>query len=289
MPHQYIKSQRTTLRLLGQSESWLQDRIAEDPSILGLGDLALIRREKKQVTGGRIDFLLADQEEDVWYEVEVMLGKLDESHIIRTIEYWDVERTKNPNVEHRAVIVAEDITNRFFNVISLLNRAIPLIAVQMTAVKFEERFVLTFTKVLDVVALRATQDQPDGERKDRAYWDTNAGKASLAVVDGLLTLLSKTFSNLRVVYNQGHIAIGTTGNNFLWAYPRKNKPHCFFDLKLDGDERSTWVDKLAEVGVYSGARGSNMKLRLNANELSQHSILLSELLVACEGASYSAA
>ncbi len=84
-----------------------------------------------------------------------MLGRLDESHIIRSIEYWDVERTKNPDAEHRAVIVAEDITNRFFNVIALLNRAIPLIAIQMTAVKFDDRFVLTFTKVLDVVELRA--------------------------------------------------------------------------------------------------------------------------------------
>jgi RecB family endonuclease NucS len=110
MPYEYTKSEKTTLRALSLDERWLQERIAEDPSILGLGDLTLIRREKKQITGGRIDFLLFDPEEDTRYAVEVMLGQLDESHIIRTIEYWDVERTKNRDVEHRAVIVAEDIT-----------------------------------------------------------------------------------------------------------------------------------------------------------------------------------
>ncbi len=38
-----------------------------------------------------------------------MLGAVDESHIIRTIEYWDVERQRYPTLQHRAVIVAEEI------------------------------------------------------------------------------------------------------------------------------------------------------------------------------------
>jgi len=47
--------------------------------------------------GGRIDFLLRNAEADTYYEVEVKLGALDESHIIRTIEYWDIERQRRPN------------------------------------------------------------------------------------------------------------------------------------------------------------------------------------------------
>ena len=31
---------------------------------------------------------------------------MDESHIIRTIEYWDIERRRYPQYEHVAVIVA---------------------------------------------------------------------------------------------------------------------------------------------------------------------------------------
>ena len=48
----------------------------------------------KQASGGRIDFLLSDPETNTMYEVKVMLGRLDESHIIRTIEYWDIERRR---------------------------------------------------------------------------------------------------------------------------------------------------------------------------------------------------
>jgi len=281
MAHAFVKAERASLRNLGVDERWLQERIAEDPSILGLGDLAVLRREKKQITGGRIDFLLSDPEEDIRYEVEVMLGRLDESHIIRSIEYWDVERTKNPDAEHRAVIVAEDITNRFFNVIALLNRAIPLIAIQMTAVKFDDRFVLTFTKVLDVVELRANEDETQGEAKDRPYWDARAGKSSLGSVDDLLSLLPQG-SARRVVYNQGHIAVGTSSVNFLWAYPRKKEAHCFFNLRLNGDERSQWIDKLSDVGIFAGTRGDVMKMRVNQKEVKEHSQLLSELLAVCE-------
>lgn len=281
MPHTFVKTERTTLRSLGVDERWLQERIAEDPSILGLGDLSVLRREKKQITGGRIDFLLTDPEEDVRYEVEVMLGKLDESHIIRSIEYWDIERMRNPDAEHRAVIVAEDITNRFFNVISLLNRAIPIIAIQMTAVKFEDRYSLIFTKVLDVAELHASDDEPQGEQKDRPYWEARAGKGSLATVDELLALLPQGAAK-RVVYNQGHIAVGSSGINYLWAHPRKREPHCFFNLRLDGDERATWIEKLSEVGVFAGARGNLMKMRVNQKEIKENGTLLRELLAVCE-------
>lgn len=57
------------------------------------------------------------------YEVEVQLGSTDESHIIRTIEYWDIERKRYPQYDHTAVIVAEDITSRCLNVISLIRPA----------------------------------------------------------------------------------------------------------------------------------------------------------------------
>src|SRR5438105_2583242 len=84
------------LRSLGLDEAWLQLQIAQDTSLLGLGDLELLKREKNQRTGGRIDFLMADPDIGTRYEIEVMLGAVDESHIIRTIEYWDVERQRYP-------------------------------------------------------------------------------------------------------------------------------------------------------------------------------------------------
>src|SRR6266446_4785817 len=108
-------------------EKWVQARIAEDPSILGLGDVVLKDKERPQPKAGRLDLLLQEIESNRRYEVEVQLGPTDETHIIRTIEYWDIERRRFPQYEHTAVIVAEDITSRFLNVISLFNGMIPLV------------------------------------------------------------------------------------------------------------------------------------------------------------------
>src|SRR5437868_3714693 len=129
---QYSKSEKISLKK-HFNEKWLQDRIEEDPTILGLGELDIIHRERKQSSGGRIDFLFLNNETGTMYETEIMLGETDESHIIRTIEYWDIEKRRFPTKDHRAVIIAEEITNRFFNVIALMNRSIPIIAIQLNA------------------------------------------------------------------------------------------------------------------------------------------------------------
>ena len=107
------------------NERWVQDRVAEDPSILGVGGVILKDKERIQPRAGRPDLLLQDAEASHRYEVEVQLGGTDESHIIRTIEYWDIERKRYPQYEHTAVIDAETITGRFLNVISLFNGMIP--------------------------------------------------------------------------------------------------------------------------------------------------------------------
>lgn len=279
---EYTKAEPKTLRELGLDEKWLQERINEDASILGLGDLSVIERERSQPTGGRIDFLMSDAEEGVRYEIEVMLGRLDESHIIRTIEYWDIERTRFPQLEHRAVIVAEEITNRFFNVISLLNRAVPIIAIQLSALKIDEKFVLNFTKVLDISELYAEEESSPGDQVDRAYWEKRTNPSSLGVVDKMVALLPTSGSSPRVTYNKNHIALGTHGRNFAWFHPRKTTSHCHMHLLLAGDARTEWVNKLDEAGVFAGPRGKHLKMRLSQKELVEHETLIREVLAKCE-------
>ena len=104
MPIELQKATPCRLRSLNLDERWLQDRIAEDPSLLGRGELQVFRRERSQPSGGRIDFLMADPETDTRYEIEIMLGALNESHIIRTIEYWDIERQRYPGRYGRTVV-----------------------------------------------------------------------------------------------------------------------------------------------------------------------------------------
>ena len=128
------------------NEAMIQEYIFNNPSVLGLGNLTPLRREKMQPSGGRLDILLGD-DDGKRYEVEIQLGPTDPSHIVRTLEYWDSERKRYPQYDHCAVIVAEDITSRFQNVISLFNGFIPLIALKMTATPLnDEDVLLTFTK-----------------------------------------------------------------------------------------------------------------------------------------------
>jgi hypothetical protein len=209
------KAVPTRLRELGLNETWLQSRIEEDPGLLGLGSLQVIRRERQQSSGGRIDFLLYDLEDETRYEVEIMLGALDESHIIRTIEYWDIERQRYPTYEHRAVIVAEEITARFFNVIRLLNRAVPLIAIQLTAIPLsKDEIILHGIKVLDIFEEADPEDEIAGEQVDRKYWERRASPSALSAMDAIIALVNTEIAPSQVTYNKNHIAVGTGGRNF---------------------------------------------------------------------------
>ncbi len=48
-------------------EKWVQARIAEDPSILGLGDVVLKDKERIQPKAGRLDLLLQEAESNRRY------------------------------------------------------------------------------------------------------------------------------------------------------------------------------------------------------------------------------
>jgi len=48
-----------------------------------------------------------------------------------------------PQYDHVAVLIAEDITCRFLNIISLLDGFIPLIAIQLPAIQIGEQIATT--------------------------------------------------------------------------------------------------------------------------------------------------
>src|SRR5687767_7366039 len=187
----YVKPEKLWLKEHSTlTERWVQQIIADDPSILGLGDLVLKDKERIQPRAGRRDLLLQDAETNRRYEVEVQLGKTDESHIIRTIEYWDIERKRYPQYDHCAVIVAEDITSRFLNVVSLFNGTIPLVAVQMQGLKIADQVALVFTMVMDELRRGPVDDDEElAEVTDRSYWENRGSKATVGMADRLLELI----------------------------------------------------------------------------------------------------
>jgi hypothetical protein len=207
------------------NEKWVQDRIAEDPLILRLGDVILKDRERIQPKAGRLDLLLQEADGNRRYEVEVQLGATDESHIIRTIEYWDLERKRYPMYEHTAVIVAEEITSRFLNVVGLFNGVIPLVAIQMNALRIGEQVGLVFTTVLDHMPLGLIEeDEGVEEPTDRAYWEQRGSKKTVALADQLLEIAKGHDPKLELKYNKFYIGLAKNGqpSNFVTFRPKKS-------------------------------------------------------------------
>jgi hypothetical protein len=215
------------------NEKWVQDQIAEDPTILGLGDLVLRDRERIQPAGGRLDLLLQDPDTLKRYETEVQLGATDESHIIRTIEYWDIERKRYPQYEHAAVIVAEEFISRFLNVIQLFNGAIPLIALKMTAYKVGDSYALTFVKVLDEITYGLVdEDEPVAEPTDRTFWEKRGSKKTLALTDDMLKLVNEVERKAVLKYNKHYIGLAIDGAPFNFVTFTPRKAHVIMTFKL---------------------------------------------------------
>lgn len=275
----YIKPEIINLKTSSEyNEKWLQAHIEEDPSIIGLGDLEFRYSEKMMVGGGRLDTILYDPESNRRYEVEIQLGKTDESHIIRTLEYWDIERKRNPQYEHCAVIIAEDITSRFLNVISLFNGYIPFIAIQVKAIKVGDNISLFFTKVLDEVRLDLLEEDNQSEPTDRNYWEKKVGKPQMKFVDNLYANLSDVIGEFNLKYNKHYIGIeqNNIANNFIYFHP--NKKAVIFNIRLDKSDEYDEKFENSDLDMLSYDKQWRVyRIRLKENDFINNLDLLKEM------------
>jgi hypothetical protein len=226
------------------SEKWVQEVLVGDPALLGFGDVVVKDVERTQAHGGRLDLLLSDPDTSTRYEVELQLGATDESHIIRTIEYWDTERRRYPQYDHVAVIVAEEITARFFNVISLFNGFIPIVAIQMSAIELTESEVtLVFTKVLDRITL-GSEEEEEGEPVDRAYWEQRSSPEMLAIADRIFVHLQDFDPGVEPKYNKHYIGPSKNGVSSLYVLVRPQKRKINVEMRIPrSDEVSLAIEE----------------------------------------------
>jgi hypothetical protein len=258
------------------NEKWLQNIIVEDPSILGLGDL-VIKDIEKSLNYGRLDLLLKDDETETRYEVEIQLGRVNESHIIRTLEYWDEERNRYSQYDHIAVIIAEEITSRFFNIISLFNKSIPIIAIQLNALKIDDKIVLNFTKVLDLIQrVDDDTDITDNEPTDRTYWLKNSSESTLQTVDLCVELLKSINTSLSENYLRRYIGIKdqNKSNNMVIFWPKRS----FLKIGSKNDDKELWLKKLEDAGitVFKDRKSNRVHLRATKDEIQNNRELFIE-------------
>jgi hypothetical protein len=274
-----INSQEISLKKTKEiDEKYIQNYLSKNSSVLGLGDLILIEKEKLLPNAGRLDLLFQNSDTDRRYEVELQLGKTDESHIIRTIEYWDSEKKRNPQYEHCAVIIAEDITTRFLNVIQLFNGQIPLIAIQMKAFKVDDKLLLTFTKILDEIKydIEPIIEEPT----DRKFWEeTRSTKEIVRLADEILKIINEIEPHFDLNYNKHYIGLAKNGIAFNFATMNPKKAFLRLNFKLEESEEINNLINDNEFNVLDyGTRTNRYKLRLTENEIKDKKEILKQLL-----------
>src|SRR5262249_1797768 len=235
---------------------------------------------RAQPHANRLDLLCQDAESKRRYEIEIQLGKTDESHLIRTIEYWDIERKRYPQYDHTSVIVAESITSRFLNLISLFNGFIPLVAIQMQAFKLGDQVSLLFTTVLNEMRLGLVDEEEEvKDVTDRSYWEKRASKSTLEMMDSLMPLILALDTGLSLQYNKFYIGMGKNGmtRNFVIFKPKKDWLR--IEPRLEhSDEMQTRLEEAGlDVMDYSRDEG-RFKIPLREGDVQKHEPLIKGFL-----------
>ncbi len=275
--------QLKTIRLKNHqelNERWLQDIIADDPSIIGIGDVILKDKERIHHGAGRLDLLLQDADGNERYEVEIQLGATDESHIIRTIEYWDIERKRYPQYNHTAVIIAEDITSRFLNVISLFNGSIPLMAIQVSAIETSEGVGLHFTKVLDVQSLGLVdEDEEVAEITDRNYWLKRGTPQTVGMADTLHSYVLEFDPNAELNYNKFYIGLKINGRAKNYTVFRPKKGFLGLSIRIPETEENDALINSAGLVMYDyDKHWGAYRLKINEKDLIDKADTIKQLL-----------
>jgi hypothetical protein len=222
------------------TEAMVRDYIAEHPEVLGLGGDVFARdKERTQSAGGRLDLLLEHKNAKKRYVVEIQLGATDPDHILRSIEYWDWEQKIHNQYKHCAVLIAEEITGRFFNVISLFHGQLPLIAIKMTAAENADgKTCLLFQKILGEIKREADDADTVVGNFDREYWVKEVGEDPINFVEKIFDEIYRPiFPGWEFNYTKFYLGLKKDGKtkNFMRFAPGKKRLliECFCDENTD--------------------------------------------------------
>lgn len=253
-------------------ETKIHKWIAKHPRELGLGNIELLDKERRQ-PNGRLDLLFTDG--STRYEVEVQLGSIDGSHLIRTLDYWDIERRNHKEYEHCAVIIAEKISGaRFFNLIHLLNTHIPIIAIQMNAYEIDGKMGLVFTKIVDKE--KPQTDRIYEESGGMNFWQEKLSKTMFSSINSLLNYIHGINAASEPSYLKSYISVKKYGipDNFVTFKPKKSSLK--IELKHNGSNKIK--QKLVDEGMSFEHDSVFNKITINENDLVLKLDFLKDLL-----------
>jgi hypothetical protein len=177
------------------------------------------------------------------------------------------------------VIIAEEITSWFLNVISLFNGTIPLMAIQMNAFQLGDAVSLVFTTVMDQVRLGLVEEDEEVYAvADRAYWEKHFSKTTVAMADELLKIMHSVDSRLEFNYTKYYIGLAYEGqpNNAVVFRPRRNAIR--IDPRLEQSDEVEQKIEAAGLDVMDyDNRWNRYRIRLAKGDVKKHADVLREL------------
>jgi len=261
------------MRDVGKDEYWLQDMLYENPSVLGFGDyLKPVKREKRILSDGRFHILLNDLVNDIRYEVEVMLGETDASHIITSLECWDNEERRQYVKHHFAVLVAESFEGRYLNLLQTLSMNLPVIVIQANLLEVNKEYVLSFSRIFD--RYRGPKDIEEPITVDESVWGEKC-PWTLNVAKELYSLIDA--DDKIIDYRENYISIWIQGRR-AYRLEKSSQPTSVVSFKVFDDEK---VNAIREV--FSN---NNFALYYNLNRHNEFVITVDQDMISSKKAMF---
>jgi hypothetical protein len=129
----------STLTDLDRDEAWLQGWFREQPTRLGLGDLAA---ESNDEPVSEPDATFMATHEDRCFSVDVQLGELDPSHGFAVLDAWARNRARKPDQDHVAVLVTETVGDRYRTTLETLTKHLPLVVIELAVWRGENEALI---------------------------------------------------------------------------------------------------------------------------------------------------
>jgi hypothetical protein len=150
--------------------------------------------------------------------------------------------------------------------------AVPLIAIQMSAIKVGDAVTLVFIKVLDQTILGLVdEDEEVSEVTDRNYWKGRASAKTLATSDQVIGMLQEVDPRIEAKYNKFYIGLAVDGvaDNFVIIRPLKNHVRLGIRLQRSDDVQASLEESGIDLMGYDPKAG-RYKVRLQPEDVDTH-------------------
>ena len=171
-----------------KNEKDIQEIVAKNPSLLGLGELKLQERERRYKDGTILD-LLFNGVNNAQYLVEIQLGDIDADHITRIENYYEMEKEETPNKKIIPVIIAEDV-NKYLKILLKRTKDIQLVIIKMDVEKLK----------FNIVDISNAIKNTNYEIVDRETFEKNNKKNNINIFNRLCDIFNQITTDYKLTY-----------------------------------------------------------------------------------------